>query len=141
LLNAQHGRVMLDISSPRVCVRGAEFPTFPTLGYAWLPSKKIFPFYELRAAAVNLRMVKIFDQEELTKRVCAQLDTLIEKKIRFVVLSAFGCGAFKNPAEEVAKTYRIAIQARLQHFTYIAFAIHYPGYGPDNITPFRNVFQ
>ena len=35
---------------------------------------------------------------ETVKRVSAQLDTLIGKGVRHVVLSAFGCGAFLNPA-------------------------------------------
>ena len=48
-----------------------------------------------------------FSRAETRKRVAAQLDTLIEQGVRHVVLSAFGCGAFRNPADEVAAVYRL----------------------------------
>jgi uncharacterized protein (TIGR02452 family) len=56
------------------------------------------------------------------------------------VLSAFGCGAFRNPAREVAQVYREEIAAREADFGLIAFAIYAAGYGPDNYTPFAKVF-
>jgi uncharacterized protein (TIGR02452 family) len=52
------------------------------------------------------------------------------------VLSAFGCGAFRNPAHEVAKIYREELDARRAGFSHVAFAVFSPGYGPDNYTPF-----
>jgi hypothetical protein len=57
------------------------------------------------------------------------------------VLSAFGCGAFHNPAHRVAKLYREEITARMADFAVIAFAIFAPGYGPDNYTPFAEVLD
>merc|ERR1712187_1061748 len=76
---------------------------------------------------------------EMRRRINAQLDTLIEKGVRHAVLSAFGCGAFLNPADLVARCYREALESegRLKHFDCLAFAIFYPGYGPDNFEPFR----
>ena len=72
--------------------------------------------------------------------MAAQLDTLIEGGIKHAVLSAFGCGAFGNPADQVAAIYREELEKRSEHFECVAFAIFHPGYGPDNYTPFRDAF-
>ena len=142
LLQAEDGRVYLDMDRPRVCMRGPERRESPDLGYEWMRADQIFPFYELRAAAVDLRRTggRGFDVDETHKRVAAQLDTLIDKGVRHVVLSAFGCGAFMNPVESVARCYRMELEARAKHFDKVAFAIFHPGYGPDNFTPFKAAF-
>ncbi len=140
LLNAQQGRVLLDTQKPRVCIRGPEDRTQADLGYSWLPADEVFPFYELRAAAVDLRGGGTFDPAETYRRVIAQLDTLRAANVRHAILSAFGCGAFLNPAQQVAKAYAQALQEREQDFDRVAFAIFHAGYGPDNFTPFAQVF-
>merc|ERR550525_1439711 len=56
LLNGKHGKVYLDAQNPRVCIRGSEDRRSRDLGYRWLEEDEIFPFYELRAAAVDLRI-------------------------------------------------------------------------------------
>lgn len=139
LLNAEGGRVLLDVERPRVCIRDAEDLAAKGWGYRWLAQDEVFPFYELRAAAVDLRGLgrKAFSREETLRRVTAQLETLIAHGIRHAVLSAFGCGAFMNPPDEVAACYREALQPRLHHFDCVAFAIFYPGYGDDNFPPFE----
>jgi len=139
LLNAKHGRVYLD-SSPRVCIRGLEQRGAAGLGYAWLDEEEVFPFLELRAAAVDLRDGSPFDPEETRARIRAQLDTLSAKGVRHAVLSAFGCGAFQNPADQVASIYKEELEASLDKFDKIIFAIFDPGYPPDNFVPFEKVF-
>ena len=139
LLNATDGRVYLDTKTPRVCIRGSEDRSRADLGYPWLADDAVFPFYELRAAAVNLKRHPGFNPDEMGKRVAAQLDTMIEAGVRHAVLSAFGCGAFRNPALEVARLYRDAIAARAAHFDCIAFGVFHAGYGTDNYTPFQEV--
>lgn len=106
LLSATDGRVYFDVDHPRVCIRGPEDRARPDLGYSWLADDEIFPFYELRAAAQDLRMVSAFDPADARLRIAAQLETLRAAGIRHAVLSAFGCGAFQNPAHEVAGTAR-----------------------------------
>lgn len=140
LLSARDGRVCLDVARPRVCVRGAEDRTRPDLGYPWLADDEVFPFYELRAAAQDLRGGGSFDEQDARRRIAAQLDTLRSHGIRHAVLGAFGCGAFLNPAPQVAQLYRAAIAKRSADFSVIAFAIFAAGYGPDNYTPFRAAF-
>jgi hypothetical protein len=57
------------------------------------------------------------------------------------VLSAFGCGAFKNPAIDVAQIYYKELQEKYMHFDVVAFAIFInAGYGPNNFEPFKSQF-
>lgn len=141
LLTAADGLVHLDVDRPRVCVRGPEVRSRGDLGYAWLAEDQVFPFFELRAAAQDLRDGSPFDPDDARRRIEAQLETLRRHRVRHAVLGAFGCGAFGNPAREVARIYREAIGERTSSFDRIAFAIHHPGYGPDNFTPFQEVFH
>jgi len=136
LLNAQGGRVLLDTESPRVCIRGPERSDDEGLGYPWLDEAEVFPFYELRASAQDCRSLP-FDRDEARRRIEAQLDTLIDAGVHHVVLSAFGCGAFLNPAPVIAELYREVLESRRSRFVCVGFAIYYPGYGPNNVEPFR----
>jgi uncharacterized protein (TIGR02452 family) len=99
----------------------------------------VFPFFELRAAAQDLRDGSAFEMVDARRRIAAQLNTLRNHGLRHAVLGAFGCGAFRNPADRIAAIYRDEIAARAEHFDVIAFAIFAPGYGPDNYTPFARV--
>jgi hypothetical protein len=141
LLSAEHGQVYLDTTHPRVCLRGPDDRSRPDLGYAWLPDTEVFPFYELRAAAQDLRDGSQFSASNARKRIAAQLDTLLDHGVRHVVLGASGCGAFLNPAQRVAELYREEIHTRRHEFSVIAFAVYHAGYGPDNYTPFHQVFS
>ena len=149
LLGASNGQVYLDMKSPRVCVRGPEdiskLDRSPAddIGYEWLPANEIFLFYELRAAAVDLRPCGTrFDPIETTRRVCAMLDTLIHNGVRHVVLSAFGCGAYVNPCDKVAAIFRRELESRSTHFDAVAFGIYACGYGPgDNYDVFVDAFR
>jgi hypothetical protein len=140
LLTGRDGRVYLDTDRPRVCIRGPEDRSRADLGYAWLPEDRIFPFFELRSAAQDLRDGSAFDAPDARRRIAAQLDTLAEHGVRHAVLGAFGCGAFRNPAHRIARIYRDEISARERHFDVIAFGIFNAGYGPDNYTPFAEAF-
>jgi hypothetical protein len=139
LLSARNGRVYLDTQHPRVCIRGAEDRSKSELGYPWLTDDQIFPFYELRAAAMDLRNGTPFDPVDGRQRIASQLETIKAGGIRYAVLSAFGCGAFQNPADQVASIYCDEIEKRKKDFTVIAFAIFAAGYGPDNFTPFAEI--
>lgn len=140
LLSARDGVVYLDTQQPRVCIRGPEDRSRADLGYSWLPEDQVFPFFELRAAAQDLRDFSAFDCDDARRRISAQLNTLRDHRVRHVVLGAFGCGAFRNPADQVAQIYREEITARQSDFAMIAFAIFATGYGPDNYTPFAEAF-
>jgi len=141
LLSAENGKVYLDAKNPRICIRGPEDRTRVDLGYQWLPDEDVFPFFELRAAAQDLRDGSTFSESNARKRIAAQLDTLMSQNVKHAVLGASGCGAFMNPADRIAELYRQEIEQRKQGFRVIAFAIYQAGYGPDNLTPFQNVFD
>jgi hypothetical protein len=137
LLLAQDGRVYLDSQRPRVCIRGPEGRASHDLGYPWLGDDQVFSFLEMRASALDLRGGLPFIEEEARRRISAQFDTLQDHGVRHVVLGAWGCGAFRNPAEQIAEIYRGEIEKRPRHFSVIAFAIFHAGYGPDNFVPFQ----
>ena len=106
MLEAVDGTAYVDTQKPRFCFRGREDRSQHNLGYRWLADDEIFPYFELRAAACDLRDGRLFDTTECSPRVEALLDTLRRHGIRHVVLGAFGCGAFCNPAEHMAQIYR-----------------------------------
>jgi len=137
LLLAQDGMVYLDVKKPRVCIRGPEDRTSHDLGYAWLAEDGVFPFFELRASAQDLRGGQPFNEAEARRRISAQFATLQHHGVKHIVLSAFGCGAFRNPADRVARIYRDEILKHGSAFSVIAFAIFHAGYGPNNFIPFQ----
>jgi hypothetical protein len=141
LLMAEHGRVYLDVLRPRVCIRGPEDRTRSDLGYTWMDHEDFFPFYELRAAAQDMRGGMPFSEAEARRRIAAQFETLQAHRVRHVVFGAFGCGAFRNPSDIVARIYRDEIQYRSESFSVVAFAIFHAGYGPDNYAPFQEAMS
>jgi hypothetical protein len=141
LLEARDGRVYLDVANPRVCIRGPEDRGAADLGYRWLADDEVFPFMELRAAARDRRDGRPFDAHDARRRIRAQVDTLKEAGVRHVVFGAFGCGAFRNPADAVAAIYRDELQRSMADFDVVAFAVFHAGYGPDNHAVFARVLS
>ena len=141
LLEGRDGRVYLDAANPRVCIRGPEDRAAADLGYGWLADDEVFPFMELRAAARDRRDGSPFDAHDARRRIQAQVDTLKEAGVRHVVLGAFGCGAFENPADKVAVIYRDELHNAAAAFDVVAFAIFHAGYGPGNHAPFAQAFE
>ncbi len=140
LLNAEGGRVMLDASRPRVCIRGPEDSARQDLGYALLPEDEVFPFHELRAAAINCARQR-FDKDEAGRRVKAQLDTLRDAGLTHAILSAFGCGAFMNPPEIVSRLYRTELEKDDRGLREVTFAIFDPGWETGNFKAFEEAFS
>jgi len=140
LISGQNGIVYLDMNHKRVCIRGSEDRSRSDLGYPWLADDRIFPFYELRAAARDLRDGSPFDPEETRRGISAQFNTLRQHNVKHAVLGAFGCGAFQNPSNQVARIYKGEIARYRKDFRVIAFAVFHAGYGPDNYEPFKEVF-
>lgn len=138
LINAKNGIVYLDTNT-RVLFADNEVEK-----YKILPDDKIFPFYEMRSAALdcsNLRFNQ-FNANEMEKRIVAQFNTANNAGLKHILLGAFGCGAFKCPPKIVAEIYKKTIQLFKNDFNVIAFAIYYPGYGPtDNYDTFKNTLD
>jgi uncharacterized protein (TIGR02452 family) len=134
LLSAQDDLVYLDTKHPRVCIRGKD------PHYTYLDKDNIFPFVEMRAAAQNCYDTK-FNIDICKQRINAQFNTLLKNHIKYVILGAFGCGAFGNPPEVVANLYKQQILQHRKNFNVIVFAIYYAGYGSDNYSVFKNIID
>ena len=58
-----------------------------------------------------------------------------------LVLGAFGCGAFKNKPEMVAKAYRDVLKEFEGYFQFVEFAVFYVGNESANYQAFADVFE
>lgn len=54
-----------------------------------------------------------------------------------LITGAFGCGAFKNPAEIVARSWREALRDYREKFDLVAFAVKCYSESPNNFDVFR----
>ncbi len=61
------------------------------------------------------------------------------KKADILVLGAFGCGAFQNDPEVVARAYRTALQDFFPVFQQIEFAVYCPPFDTRNYDVFKRV--
>ena len=139
LINGVSGHVYLDKQAPRICIKASAGPN--DSGYDDLPASDYFLFYELKSAAEEVSKINPFNKESMRRKIAAQLDTLVEAKVRCVVLGAFGCGVFGNPADKVALIYLKELQKRIGDFDDVVFAVYSSEFGPDNFTPFKKVLD
>jgi uncharacterized protein (TIGR02452 family) len=149
----------------------AFFRTSEDLGYDWMPQAEFLDVVSIAAdfkpkliereakivtssdsdpsfgVQVELRLAHEFEAR-MKKRVLHILGLCVARGHDAVVLSAFGCGAFRNPPRHVAQIFRDTIKeyAFHYHFRFIMFAIiddhnarqsHNPR---GNFEPFYEVF-
>ena len=74
------------------------------------------------------------------KRAIHMLTCAAAKGADTLVLGAFGCGAFQNNPEVVARAYKIALQEFPKVFERIEFAVYCPPGGSVNYETFKRVF-
>jgi len=146
---------MPTLANPCICVRGSETRTAEgkVAGYEWYPEEEMFPFFELRAAAFDVKSNgadRELERKEARRRIDAHLAKADNSQHghNAVVLSAFGCGAFGGDPELVAEEYADAILDLTKPGTagrgagklvVINFAIYYAGRGPNNYEVFKRV--
>jgi len=124
LINGIGGRAYLDIENPRVCFRDGDKNKYG------IDPGKAFLFYEMRSAALDLRQEWAcrIGKDEIEKatreKIAGQLDTLTQQGQKRAVLSAFGCGAFLNEPEIVARLYKEELEKRIDNFDHVVFAIY-----------------
>lgn len=142
LVSGMTGAVYLS-PFPLICIKGREVWNRGSVeGYEPLNASEVFPFLELRTAAVDTHYVDDDDETiilNMQTRIRAQFLTLKERGVRHVVLSAFGCGAFGNDAHSVACLYKKALAEFAKDFDEVVFAIYYAGHGENNFDVFRAV--
>lgn len=73
------------------------------------------------------------------KRAIHMLTVAAAKGADTLVLGAFGCGAFENNPEVVARAYKVALQEFPKVFKRIDFAIYCPPTGSKNFTIFKKI--
>lgn len=74
------------------------------------------------------------------KRAEHILHVAAANSVDILILGAFGCGAFQNDPDTVAKAYRAALKPFRSKFHGIVFAIYCRGYETENFTAFEREF-
>lgn len=118
-----------------------------------LPEKDWFDVDVISCAAPNLRRMSqhnkhwkknVTDQELLDiykKRINRVLDIARYAKSEVVILGAFGCGAFANPPELVAKAMHASIDEHKYDFETIELAVYCPLRDTSNYEVFAKEFS
>lgn len=93
-----------------------------------MPSDEWFNVDVITCAAPNLRNVDNFDEDKLSNVLGNRIDMILNSALKYgidtIILGAWGCGAFKNPPELVAKAFKQVINEKYKcTFKNIVFAI------------------
>lgn len=139
------------IYTPDVCVF-REDTEFPSL----LPEEKWWKVNVITCAAPNLRKVPSNAMnpnagDKAAKVSCRELEKLLTSRIRRIfalaategnevlILGAFGCGAFQNPPEIVARVFRKVMEEYWFAFETVEYAVYCSERDMRNYEVFRNV--
>ena len=136
------------ICTPNVCVFKSD-TNFPEP----LPKEDWWSVNILTCAAPNLRerpsnMMNPYAGNEAAKITPSELETLLTSRIRRIfevavsnenevlILGAFGCGAFRNPPEIVARVFNNVMQDFLCYFETIEYAVYHTEREVENYEAF-----
>ena len=100
------------------------------------PSNAMNPNSGMEAVQISQKQLKELHQKRL-RRI---LSIAKQEKEDVVILGAFGCGAFQNPPEVVAKAFEETIQEFLFDFQVIEFAVYCTPSETRNYDTFCRVF-
>ena len=96
-------------------------------------------------AAPNQREITIPNDELyaiIRRRLAIVLSACLENGAGVIVLGAWGCGAFRNPPEVVAKAMIDEIRENFNtSFYQIVFAVYCPGKNKENYEAFAKVIE
>lgn len=121
-----------------------------------LPESEWYSVDVITCAAPNLRHgfrihddrldeIVVLDSEEQYRihlsRAKHIYNVVLANGVRRLVLGAFGCGAFRNDPEAVAKAFKDALADYDGQFEEIVFAIYHQPYESKNYEVFRNIFK
>jgi uncharacterized protein (TIGR02452 family) len=81
-------------------------------------------------------------EKVLTDRIGLILNTAVDNRAKYLVLGAFGCGAFKNPPALVAEVFKKLLNGKFEgYFKEVVFAIYCNKYNSENYEIFKEVFD
>lgn len=98
----------------------------------------------ITCAAPNLRNIECVDENELFNVLCSRVDMILNAALKHnidtVILGAWGCGAFENPSELVAKAFKQVIDEKYRcAFKNIVFAVKKSS--NNNFDVFKSIFD
>ena len=127
------------IFSPEIFIFKSD-TDFPQI----LPENKFVKVDVITCAAPNLRLNKISDDELFQihlQRAKHILTVAAYHKTDFLILGAFGCGAFQNNPYIVAESYKEILKNFSGYFQEIIFAIYCPPHKNENFIAFKKILE
>lgn len=141
------------IYTPDVCVFKSDI-NFPEA----LPKDEWWNVNILTCAAPNLRerpsnAMNPYAGNQAAKITPAELEKLLTKRIRRIfeiaiangnevlILGAFGCGAFRNPPDIVAKVFNTVMPDYLCYFDTIEYAVYHTEREIENYKSFKTIIE
>jgi uncharacterized protein (TIGR02452 family) len=97
--------------------------------YKFYPENEFFHVSMLAVPAIrhprcrNDRYSHNSDRKLMQRKIESIFEIAILKDKKTLVLGALGCGAYKNPPQEVLDMFRTALQKYIRHFDLIGFAV------------------
>lgn len=107
-----------------------------------MPENEWYSVDVLTCPAPNVSTIRIPDKElfEIHKRRGSHIISIaVANNIDVLVLGAFGCGAFRNNPEIVAKAYKEILPQFTGYFKEIRFAVYCSPKNPKNYDTFRSI--
>ena len=108
------------------------------------PENEWFSVDVITCAAPNLsafkRIANVDLEQILLKRVERIFITAVNEGAKVLILGAFGCGAFRNPPDVVARVMKTLTDKYLHYFDTIEFAVYCPPKNPANLVAFQRAF-
>ena len=141
------------IYTPDICVFKSDI-NFPET----LPKDEWWNVNILTCAAPNLRerpsnAMNPYAGNQAAKITPAELEKLLTKRIRRIfeiaiangnevlILGAFGCGAFRNPPDIVAKVFNTVMPDYLCYFDTIEYAVYHTEREIENYKSFKTIIE
>ena len=147
---ARGDKVPLELGvlySPGVCVfRGAESDGYPYMQQPVFVD--VISCAAKRRPALDGERLVPAEEAKLKAKIKALLQLAKKHRIQALVLSALGCGAFKNPPAHVAQLFKTELLGEFDgEFELVVFAIleddnsHQMHNLEGNLTPFQREFE
>ena len=115
-----------------------------------LPKEEWYPVDVITCAAPNLGAISREERRNISTielmlifsvRIERILEVAKKRKAEVLILGAFGCGAFANPPEIVAKVFKEALEIYGKYFESVEFAVYCAEEETRNYKVFKEVLE